>query len=273
MRIDEFFFTVAANSHENPSHKIPELPNFISLLSGKFADTIWGTFLHQWESIIFSVIVAIVVSIVFSLGARHREILPSRLQNALEFIVETLRDLIVGILGPDGAKYVPFLGSLFIYLLSMNLFGLIPLMKSPSSSLNITVAQAICVFLLVQYLNIKNMGFFGFLYHMAGSPKTTVEWLMVPLLFPIELLTQVTRPITLAFRLFGNIFGEDILIGYFALLGVSIIPFLPLQTPFLFLALFTSIIQAFVFTLLATIYILLSIPHADEHEEEKHYTS
>jgi F-type H+-transporting ATPase subunit a len=141
-------------------------------------------------------------------------------------------------------------------------------MKSPSSSLNVTVAQALCVFIFVQYLNVKNYGFCGYLYHLAGSPKGVIEWIMVPLMFPIELITQLSRPLTLAFRLFGNMMGEDILISYFALLGVSILPYfipIPLQVPFLFLALFTGFVQALVFTLLTTVYILLSIPDADKN--------
>ena len=149
--IENLLFTVAANGgHDQASRKIPELPNFITLINNRIENTLVGTFLHQWENIIFSVIIATLVSVIFYLGARNSKLLPSRFQNFLEFIVENLRNFVVSILGPEGEKYVPFLGSLFIYLLSMNLFGLVPFMKSPSSSLNITVAQAICVFLLIQ---------------------------------------------------------------------------------------------------------------------------
>jgi len=178
--------------------------------------------------------------------------------------VEGISGFITSVLGHDGAKYVPFLGTLFIYILSMNLLGLVPLMASPSSNLNITVALAICVFVMVQYLNIKNMGIKGFIYHLAGSPKNAIEWSIAPLMFPIELLTQISRPITLALRLFGNILGEKILIAFFAGVGVSLLYFFPIQTPFMFLGLLTSVMQALVFTLLSTIYILLSIPHSEE---------
>jgi F-type H+-transporting ATPase subunit a len=113
-------------------------------------------------------------------------------------------------------------------------------------------------------MNIKNMGVKGFLYHMAGSPKNAVEWMIAPLMFPIELLTQVSRPITLALRLFGNIFGEKILVGFFAMASITLFYFIPVQTPFMFLGLLTSVMQAMVFALLSTIYILLSVPHGDE---------
>jgi F-type H+-transporting ATPase subunit a len=146
----------------------------------------------------------------------------------------------------------------------MNLLGLVPLMSSPTSNLNITVALAICVFVLVQYLNIRNMGLKGFLYHLAGSPTNAVGWLIVPLMFPIELLTQLSRPVTLALRLFGNILGEKILVAFFAMVGITLLYFFPIQIPFMFLGILTSVMQAMVFTLLTAIYILLSVPHTEE---------
>lgn len=251
--------------------RLPELPNFISLLYEHFPHAPWVIFLHNWQNVIFSIVTAAIVTLVFVIGARKREKVPKGFQNILELIVESFRGLVLNILGPDGDKYVPFLGTLFIYILSMNLIGLVPLMKSPSSSLNITVGMAICVFLLVQYLNLKNRGFFGLLYHMAGEPKGWLGWLMVPLLFPIELINQLARPITLSLRLFGNITGEEILIVAFAGLGYMVLGWidtpigLPLQVPFMFLALLTSTMQALVFTLLSTVYILLSTEHDEEH--------
>lgn len=251
--------------------EVPEVPNFITLLSKAFHDSPWISFLHEWDNIVFSLIVAVFLAVLFRVGSRKSTLIPSKLQNFLELIVETLRNFIVEILGPDGEKFVPFLGTLFIYILTMNWMVLIPFMKAPSSSFNITIALSSCVFVLVQYLNFKHFGVKGYLYHLAGSPKDTIGWVLVPLMFVIELLTQFTRPITLALRLFGNVVGEDILIGAFALFGVVLlhlpnIPLgLPLQIPFMFLSLLTGLMQALVFTLLSTIYILLSMPHAN-HE-------
>lgn len=259
-------------SQQQGGEKVPELPNFISILAREFYDTPWGAFFHQYENIIFSVIIASLISLVFYIGTKNKELIPKGLQNFLEFVVEALHTLVVGVLGKEGEKYVPFLGTLFVYILIMNIFGLIPLMKSPSSSLNVTIGLSIVVFVLVQYLNIKNMGFFGFLYHLAGEPKGALGWAMAPLLFPIELLTQISRPVTLSLRLFGNVLGEDILLGAFAVFGVALAVMwefpigLPLQTPFMFLAILTSFMQALVFTLLSTVYIMLSVPHTeDEH--------
>jgi len=256
-----------ANAHGG----IPEQPNLVTLLFNRFQDTVWAPYLYLWENIFFSVLAALFISFIFILAARKKELVPTGLQNFVEGIVEFTRKSIVEILGPEGEKYVPFLGTLFLYILCMNLFGLVPLLKAPSSSLNITIAQAIVVFILVQYLNIKNQGLGGFLYHLAGSPKNAVGWMMAPMLFPIELLTQVSRPVTLALRLFGNMFGEHVLIGYFAFIGLLILPHIiptgvPLQIPFMFLGLLTALMQALVFTLLTTVYILLSSPSSEEHD-------
>ncbi|MFA6915841.1 MAG: F0F1 ATP synthase subunit A [Parachlamydiales bacterium] len=252
-------------------NNVPELPNFIELLNHYFEGEPVLHYLFYWEDIFFSLLVASVVALTFHLGIRNHKMIPRGLQNFLELVVEKLRKLIHDVLGPKGDEHLPFLGTLFIYILSMNLFGLIPFMKSPSTSLSVTLGMAICVFMRVQYLNIKNMGLGGFFYHMAGEPKDFVGWLLVPLMLPIELITQISRPATLALRLFGNIMGEHILISAIALFSVGLIAFgeirlgIPLQTPFMLFALLTSTMQALVFTLLSTVYILLSSPAGEKH--------
>lgn len=246
-----------------------ELPNFVALWASRVQSEALRTFLQEWDMIIFSVLIALIIIAVFRVGASKKQMVPRGLQNMLELFIDGIRLLVVNVLGPKGEPYIPLMGTLFIYLLGMNLFGLVPYMASPTANINITLAQAICIFILVQYLNIRNMGVKGFLYHMAGSPKGFTGWIMVPLMFPIELLTQISRPITLAFRLFGNIFGEDVLIAYFTIAGATILPFLlpfglPIQLPILLFGIFTALVQSLVFTLLATVYILLSIPE-EEH--------
>jgi F-type H+-transporting ATPase subunit a len=251
--------------------RAPEAPNLINLLYHHFQDKSWAIFLHHWEDIVFSLFVSLMISAIAYFVLRNKNLIPTKGQSLIELLVEQLQHLILGVLGPEGKKYLPFLGTLFIYIFSMNILGIIPLMKSPSSNINITAALAICVFCFVQYLNVKNMGFFGFLYHMAGSPKNWIEWALAPLMFALEIIAQLARPLTLALRLFGNVLGEEILIGAFVILGVTIVSVLhspvglPLQTPFMFLAILTSLMQALVFTLLATVYILLSIPHEEKH--------
>ena len=97
---------------------IPELPNFITFLHGIFHDTSWVAFLHQWQSIVFSIIIAAVILIFFHLGTRKKALIPCGFQNFLELSVDALRSMVLEVLGPQGDKFVPLLGTLFIYILT-----------------------------------------------------------------------------------------------------------------------------------------------------------
>jgi F-type H+-transporting ATPase subunit a len=228
------------------------------------------------SSIGFSLIVALLICLAAWKASQDKGLVPGRFRNVVESLFEPVYNQIVDILGPKyGPRYVPFLGSLFVYILFMNLFGILPFMKSPTSNLNVTVALAITVFFYVQYTAITELGFLGWLDHMAGSPRSAVEWGLVPLAFPIHLIGELAKPVSLSCRLFGNIFGEDMLLVGFAGLGVTLmstlglgaLPFgVPFQFVFLFLALLTSFVQALVFAMLSTIYFLLMLPHDHDHE-------
>lgn len=253
----------------------PELPNWFEiaqrLFPGNFTD-----FLMAWHVPIFSVIVWLLLSYFCIIVYRKRKLVPDRLQNLIEFIVDSLSNMIVEILGEKGKRYIPFLGTLFVYIFTMNIFGLIPGMFSSTAKLNTTLALAICVFCYVQWEGIRAQGILGYIYHFAGSPKSVVEWCLVPLNFPLHIIGELAKPISLSLRLFGNISGEDMLLAIFVTLGIGVtalmhgpgwLPGIPLQLPFIFLALLTSFVQALVFTLLSTIYFSLVI----HHEEDEHH--
>ncbi len=279
--------TTAAESHaaegaehgEAKSEGPQEFPNVIGILAGAFPHATWAHFLEHYEVLVYSLFIALLLCFLAFLASRNAKMYPGRLQNAVEALVEALHDFIVGILGPKfGPRYVPFLGTLFIYILAMNLFGLIPFMHSPTSNLNVTVALALTVFVYVQFTGFRELGLVGYFDHMLGNPRDVTSWIVAPLIFPIHLLGELAKPISLSCRLFGNIFGEDMLLVAFATLGVTMLSFthlpfgLPLHLPFLFLALLSSTLQALVFTVLSTIYFLLMLPHDDhEHEEEAHH--
>jgi F-type H+-transporting ATPase subunit a len=253
--------------------------NVVTLITRSFPEAGWAHWLHRFEAVIFSLFVALLLSLVAFLASRNRQMVPGPLQNVVETLVEKLYDFVVGILGPKyGRRYVPYLGSLFIYILAMNLFGLIPFMDSPTSSLNVTVGLALCTFLYVQYTGIRELGVLGYVDHMAGSPRSAISWAMVPIMVPVHLIGELAKPVSLSCRLFGNVFGEDMLLVAFTSLGVATLSFvhspigIPWQLPFLGLALLTSTIQALVFTVLSTIYFLLMLPHEDHgHEEAVHH--
>jgi len=272
--LNNFIFsikTVAENTGKEIAHEgVPELPNFITLLYTKYGKTAFVHFLHVWENVVFSLIIILILGLISYFASRRRALQPGKLQNFMEMAVESLDNFICGILGPRGRKFTPFLGTLFIYILCMNFLGLIPGMKSPSSSLNTTVSLAICVFLYVQFTGIKNLGLLGYIDHLAGNPRDFITWVLVPINLPIHIIGELAKPLSLSLRLFGNITGEDILIAVFVGLGVMALSFLnlpvglPLQVPFIFLALLTGTIQALVFTLLSTIYFLLMLSQEEE---------
>lgn len=263
--------TASAQTASGGGEAAHELPNWITLITsyiikeGAFHD-----FLREWEGMIFAFGIAGLLILAAQLAVRKPTMIPGRLQNVVEMVVEGLQDFILGILGPGGKKHVPFLGSLFVYILAMNLSGVLPLGKSPTASPNTTVALALCVFLYSNFIGLKENGPIGYLKHLAGSPKSAVEWAFVPIMLPIHILGELARPVSLSLRLFGNVTGEDTLLFAFCTLGVTALSFanspvgIPFQTPFILLAFLTSFIQALVFTLLSTIYILLWLPHEDE---------
>ena len=268
----------AVDAHGAPAEDAgPEkFANVITVLSRAYPHATWAHFLHHYEPVVYSLLIALLICLVAMIATRNPKLIPGPLQNGAEMVVEALYNFIVDILGPKfGPRYVPFLGTLFVYILAMNLFGLIPFMDSPTSNLNVTVALALIVFVYAQYIGFRELGVLGWVDHMAGSPRSAIGWGLVPLMLPIHLMGELAKPISLACRLFGNIFGEDMLLVAFASLGITVLAFanlpigVPLHLPFLFLALLTSTLQALVFTVLSTIYFLLMLPHDDHgHEGE-----
>jgi F-type H+-transporting ATPase subunit a len=268
-----------AHAAEGEHAEHPELPNVVTVLRALYAgkpQPAWLTFLHQWENVFFSFLAALLLILVFGLGARPKRMVPTGLQNLSEALLGGLHDFFLGILGPEGKKYVPFVGTLFLYIVTMNWMGLLPFMKAPTSSLNTTLALALCVFVYVQYIGITKNGIGGYLYHFAGQPKDAIGWGSAILLFPLEIMGELIKPISLSCRLFGNILSEDILLAVLVALGVTSIAFLhspiglPLQLPFLLLSTLFGLIQGLVFSLLASIYIVMMLPHDDHGHHEDH---
>lgn len=217
-----------------------------------------------WLLFAMSVLVAIGLALFGILSTRRLEKIPTRrIQSVAEFIVQSLDNFVVGIIGPKGRTYTPFIGSLFLYILTMNLLGLVPLFKSPTSSLSITIPLALIVFVVYNYAGIREVGLVPYLKHLAGEPI----WL-APLMLPIHVIGELARPLSLSIRLFGNIFGEETVLAILAGLTFVIIPYvvaIPTQFPMMLFAIFTSFVQALVFTMLTTIYISVAIANHEEH--------
>jgi len=142
-----------AAAHGGGGHA-PELPNWLEFAEILFPGPV-TKFLWDWHVVIFSVLVWVLLSVFCMIAYKKRALVPGRLQNLIEFIVESLSNMVVGIIGEGGRRYVPFLGTLFVYIFVMNIFGLIPGMFSSTSKLNTTLALATCVFLYVQFEGIR----------------------------------------------------------------------------------------------------------------------
>ena len=186
-------------------------------------------------------------------------------------IVEGIVAFVTGILGERGKKHVPFLGTIFIYILLMNWSGLIPLMKSSTASWSTTIALALAVTAYVQWTGIREQGIGHYLKHMAGNPVNLFGMILIPLMLVINLTIEfMAVPLSLSLRLFANVSSEDKLLFKFAELNVLFkgLPFL-LQLFANVLAIVLSVVQAFVFMLLSTVYISLILPH-EEHGETRH---
>ena len=225
---------------------------------------------HQPDLIPNTYFAVLVLALFFIFVTRKLKRLPEgKGQTLLEVFVGGIMDFFGGILGDHGKKYVPFVGSFFIFILSLNYLGLIPGFQSPTADLNTTLALGITAVLGVQIIAIKENGIMGYLRHLVGNPPS-----LGILMFPLEVIAQLSRAGSLAVRLFGNIFGEESVIANLISLGVlvfaaSFIP-MPIQVPMLFFGLFGGFLQAFVFTILTTIYIVLFIEHHDDAHEAHH---
>lgn len=164
----------------------------------------------------------------------------------LEYIYESLEDLVCTIVGEHHKKQLlPVLATCFIYVFSSNLLGLIPGLKSPTSLFSNCLGMALIVFVYTFYLGIRAHGF-GYIKHFTGD-----IWWMAPLMLPIHIVGEISRPISLTLRLFGNIMGEDTVI---LVLTVALFPLL-VPVPMLLMAIFTSMLQALVFTILTGVYL------------------
>lgn len=220
-----------------------------------------------------AVVVVLIMIVLAVLFTRKLEAVPKGMSNFGEWLAEQMRNFTVGIIGPEGEKHVPLVGTIFYYILLMNLIGLIPGFHSPTSNITTTLALGVFVFLYVQFWGIRNNGLGGYLRHFMGPSmggKKNFPHLFL-LLGPIELFSEIIKPFTLAVRLFGNIFGEDVIIVVLAGLGATFgLSFLPLHVPVVLLALITAIVQAMVFSILTCIYLSLLSPHGHHEEHDEH---
>ena len=269
--------------------------------------------LNITNSFLQMIAVMALIIIVGALIARKASLIPGRAQSMFEMVTEFLLSLVEGAAGRQvGRRIFPLIGSLFIFIILANYSGLLPgvgtieckslcgweeehteetalvastqhpasdvditaaeegehevappLFRAPNADLNITLAMALIAFTAVQIAGVSAHGFGGRLKHMADPP----------FMFPIELISEVSRIISLSFRLFGNIFAGEVLVGVMIAMSAAILEktkwlvviMFGLPTVFLFLEVLFGFIQALIFALLTLVYIALATAGHDDH--------
>jgi len=223
---------------------------------------IWHSILPLHEHVpshVFHSCVAVVILAVFgwriraSLKKSSDPLVPDTtfsIRNVFEIVVQAITSQVRGVIGPSGDRYLWLIGGLFLYIFVCNLLGLVPGFEPPTSNINTNLGMAATVFLVYNYYGFKEHGI-KYLKHFTGP----VIWL-APLMVLIELMSHVFRPMALSIRLFGNMFADHVVLAIFGDLVPLLVPMI-----FLVLGMVVCLIQAFVFSLLATVYIGLAVSH------------
>lgn len=193
---------------------------------------------------------AIVLVIAYLATRRLSMNKPSRWQSMLELIIESLLAQIEANMGKNGLKLAPLIITLFMFLLVANWLGLIPGFTSPTNDLNTAAGLAIMVFFLMQALGVINKGLIGYYGHFVKP---------YAVFLPINIIEELSKPLTLSFRLFGNILAGEILLMVLGMLVPYLIP-----TAWLAFSVFVGVVQAFIFTMLSMSYLANSV------SEDKH---
>jgi len=193
--------------------------------------------LYTWLVMIFLILLSI-------LAKRHLHINPGHIQNVMEVIVDGMHKLLIDTMGPAGLKFFPLIATIGLFILVSNLLGLVPGFESPTANLNTNVSMALIVFALTHIMGVRIHGIKYLKQFVGPSP-----WL-APLMIPIEIVGHLARPVSLTFRLFGNMEGGHLVLAVILIL----VPFL-VPLPIMALKVLICFIQTLVFMLLSMMYI------------------
>ena len=194
--------------------------------------------------------IMIVLSITSWLVTRRLRQRPDRRQAVLESVVTGIVEQIEDVIGKDGRPFLPFIGTLFIFVVTANLSGVLPGGEAPTSKLETPAALALIVFFSVHYFGVRTRGLFGYLASFA-EPKL--------IMLPLNIVSEVTRTFSLMVRLFGNVMsGEFVIALVVALAGL----FVPI--PLMVLEILVGVVQAYIFTVLATVFIGAAIGSVEQ---------
>lgn len=210
--------------------------------------TFAGLIDHSHDFIIgfHAVLTALIALFLAKMATRSLQVVPGALQNVFEALLDGILMMARDVIGEEKArKYLPLTGTIAILVFFSNAIGIIPGFESPTSSLNYTVTLALIVFVYYNFEGIRTHGFIKYFAHFAGPVKA-----LAPLLFPIEIISHCSRVISLSFRLFGNIKGDDM----FLLVMLMLAPWIAPLPAFVILT-FMAFLQAFIFMILTYVFL------------------
>ncbi|RMH33626.1 MAG: F0F1 ATP synthase subunit A [Nitrospirae bacterium] len=235
-------------SLENPLHPF-ELHTYVPLSLLGLDISLNKATITMW------IVVAVVTGLMMQAG-RTRALVPTKLQNVAELLVDFIRSMILDTMGKEGLRFFPLITTLFLFILFCNLLGLVPGSYTVTSQLVVTAVLAISVYVLSILVGIK---LHGIKFLQILTPSGTPGWLL-PLVIPIEIISQLARPLALAVRLFANMTAGHVILGVLfglTIAGGMLIGWLPFAFTIALYGLEVGIafIQAYIFTILTCVYL------------------
>jgi F-type H+-transporting ATPase subunit a len=239
------------------------------------------TSFHLTNYVVFLAIGTVLLLVILLAARSQVKLYPTgRFYNLIELLVEFVRnDLAVANIGPDGARYFPFLGTVFFFIVLNNLIGVIPGMKPGTGTMGVTVALALYAFIYFNVAGMQKRGVGGYIKGIVPHGVPGVLW---PVIWVIEVISMLVRPFTLSIRLFANMYAGHIVLGIFSILtsigveqmiqgiqggsigniaigGIATLSWMLLLTALYLLEIGVAVLQAYIFTLLTTVYISLAV--------------
>jgi F-type H+-transporting ATPase subunit a len=192
----------------------------------------------------YTFLVMAILTLLGWLATRRMEIYPNKIQNVMEVMVSAFKNLLIDTMGQQGMRFFPLIATIGFFILFSNLIGLVPGFDSPTGSLNTTIAMALVVFFLTHIVGVQMQGMKYFKQFLGPV------WWLTPLMMPIEIISHLSRPLSLSVRLMGNMSGGHIVLAVIFVLVPLLVPL-----PILVLKILISVIQTLVFMLLSMMYI------------------
>ena len=211
---------------------------------------------HSWIFLSHMLLTAGIVVFIANRAVKSMRLVPTGLQNLMEVYLSGVLSMGKDTIGKEDAKvYLPLIATLGLFVVVANLIGIIPGFESPSSNLNFTLALAIAIFVYYNYEGIRRNGFLKYFSHFSG-PVWWLSWLM----FPIEIISHISRIVSLSFRLFGNIKGDDLFLAVVLMLAPWFAPL-----PAFALLTFSAFLQAFIIMILTYVYLAGAVHISEDH--------